>query len=102
MSRENVKVVRRLYGCWAAAEFDRMPEMLHPEIVWTAIESGPPATVPGLPSQRPRGGEWLHGRCASQGFDFGDDVDPYSTSTRDPGTPSGRGAVCVPAVMACV
>ena len=38
MSQESVEFVRRLYKCWAGAELDRMPEILHPEIVWTATE----------------------------------------------------------------
>lgn len=45
MSRENVEnveTVKRLYNeCWASADLDLAPEVLHPEIVWTAIESAP-------------------------------------------------------------
>jgi ketosteroid isomerase-like protein len=42
MSRENVKLVERLYrDCWAAANLSLVPQLLHPDVVWTAIESAP-------------------------------------------------------------
>ena len=42
MSQENVGLVQRLYrDCFAAADLDLMPELLHPDVVWTAIESAP-------------------------------------------------------------
>lgn len=44
MPRDAPHVLRRLYtDCWAAGNFDLVPELLHPEIVWTAIESAPDA-----------------------------------------------------------
>jgi ketosteroid isomerase-like protein len=44
MAPERIQVVRRLYNdCWAAENFDIVPEVLDPEIVWTAIESAPDA-----------------------------------------------------------
>lgn len=44
MSTEHIQVVRRLYNeCWAATNFELAPEVLDPEIVWTAIESAPDA-----------------------------------------------------------
>jgi len=44
MSQENLELIRRLYNeCWVNANFDLLPVLLHPEIVWTAIESAPDA-----------------------------------------------------------
>ena len=42
MSPENVKTVARLYNdCWGLGKLELVPEILHPDIVWTAIESAP-------------------------------------------------------------
>jgi ketosteroid isomerase-like protein len=66
MSQENVEIVERLYSdCWAAASLDVVPEVLHPEIVWTAIESAPDSgTRRGHSGARAYMSDWL------QGFDF--------------------------------
>ena len=65
MSR-NVEIVERLYSdCWAAANLDVVPEVLHPEIVWTAIESAPDSgTRRGHAGAREHMSDWLGG------FDF--------------------------------
>ena len=78
MSQENVECVERLYSdCWAAANLDVVPEVLHPEIVWTAIESAPDAgTRRGHGGARTYMNDWL------QGFDFeGMPIDPVGTTT---------------------
>ena len=42
MSQENVETVARLYNdCWGPGKLELVPEILHPDIVWTAIESAP-------------------------------------------------------------
>jgi ketosteroid isomerase-like protein len=42
MSQENVETVARLYNeCWGSGRLELVPEILHPDIVWTAIESAP-------------------------------------------------------------
>ena len=42
MSQENVEIVARLYNeCWGPGKLELVPEILHPDIVWTAIESAP-------------------------------------------------------------
>ena len=42
MSQENVETVARLYNeCWAPGKLELVPDILHPDIVWTAIESAP-------------------------------------------------------------
>jgi ketosteroid isomerase-like protein len=42
MSQENVEIVGRLYDeCWGPGRLELVPEILHPDIVWTAIESAP-------------------------------------------------------------
>ena len=42
MSQEHVETVARLYNeCWAPGKLELVPEILHPDIVWTAIESAP-------------------------------------------------------------
>ena len=42
MSQENVETVARLYNeCWGLGKLYLVPEILHPDIVWTAIESAP-------------------------------------------------------------
>jgi ketosteroid isomerase-like protein len=76
MSRENVEVVRRLYNCWAAAELDRMPEILDPEIVWIAIESAPDSgTRNGHAGASDYMNDWL------RGFDLGEmSVDGLETT----------------------
>ena len=39
---ENVETVARLYNdCWGPGKLELVPEILHPDIVWTAIESAP-------------------------------------------------------------
>src|SRR3954471_13756143 len=44
MSQENVETVARLYNeCWGLGNLDLVPAILHPDIVWTAIESAPDA-----------------------------------------------------------
>ena len=44
MSQENVGTVARLYTeCWGPGRLELVPEILHPDIVWTAIESAPDA-----------------------------------------------------------
>jgi ketosteroid isomerase-like protein len=66
MSQENVEIVERLYSdCWAPAKLEVVPEILHPEIVWTAIESAPDSgTRRGHPEARAYMSDWL------EGFDF--------------------------------
>jgi len=66
MSRENVSKVESLYSeCWAPANLDRVPAILHPEIVWTAIESAPDAgTRRGHAEARAYMNDWL------EDFDF--------------------------------
>jgi ketosteroid isomerase-like protein len=42
MSQDNLETVARLYNeCWCLGKLDLVPEILHPDIVWTAIESAP-------------------------------------------------------------
>jgi ketosteroid isomerase-like protein len=42
MSQDNVETVVRLYDeCWSPGKLELVPELLHPDIVWTAIESAP-------------------------------------------------------------
>ena len=44
MSQVTLKLetVRRLYNeCWTTGSFDRIPAILDPAILWTAIESAP-------------------------------------------------------------
>jgi ketosteroid isomerase-like protein len=42
MSQEHVETVARLYHeCWGPGRLELVPDMLHPDIVWTAIESAP-------------------------------------------------------------
>jgi len=66
MSRENVEQVRRLYNDgWMAGNLDLVLQLLHPEIVWTAIESAPDAgTRTGLDECRVYMEDWL------EDFDF--------------------------------
>ena len=66
MSQEDVEIVERLYSdCWAPAKLEVVPEILHPEIVWTAIESAPDSgTRRGHPEARAYMSDWL------EGFDF--------------------------------
>jgi ketosteroid isomerase-like protein len=66
MSRENVEQVRRLYNDgWMAGNLDLALQLLHPEIVWTAIESAPDAgTRTGLDECRVYMEDWL------EDFDF--------------------------------
>jgi ketosteroid isomerase-like protein len=83
MSRGNVQIVRRLYECWAAAQLDRVPEILHPEIVWTAIESAPDSgTRHGHAEARAYMNDWL------QGFDLGE------ASVEELATTADGGLVC--------
>ena len=66
MSQENMEVVQRLYSdCWAPANLGLVPELLHPGIVWTAIESAPDSgTRRGHAGSRIYMSDWL------EGFDF--------------------------------
>ncbi len=66
MSQESVGTVQRLYSdCWGAANLYLAPEVLHPEIVWTAIESAPDSgTRHGHAGSRAYMSDWL------DGFDF--------------------------------
>jgi ketosteroid isomerase-like protein len=66
MSQENVEQVRRLYNDgWMAGNLDLALQLLHPEIVWTAIESAPDAgTRTGLDECRAYMEDWL------EDFDF--------------------------------
>jgi ketosteroid isomerase-like protein len=66
MSQEHLEVVERLYNdCWAAANLDLVPEILHPAIVWTAIESAPDSgTRRGHAESHAYMSDWL------DGFDF--------------------------------
>ncbi len=61
MSRENVGIVQRLYrDCFAAADLGLVPELLHPDVVWTAIESAPDfGTRRGHAEAREHMGDWL-------------------------------------------
>ena len=63
MSQENVAGVEALYNeCWAPANLDLVPEILHPEIVWTAVESAPDAgTRRGHAESRAYMRDWLEG-----------------------------------------
>ena len=66
MSEENVEQVRRLYNDgWMAGNLDLALQLLHPEVVWTAIESAPDAgTRTGLDECRAYMEDWL------EDFDF--------------------------------
>jgi ketosteroid isomerase-like protein len=66
MPQENVEQVRRLYNDgWMAGNLDLALQLLHPEIVWTAIESAPDAgTRTGLDECRVYMEDWL------EDFDF--------------------------------
>jgi ketosteroid isomerase-like protein len=66
MSQENLEQVRRLYNDgWMAGNLDLALQLLHPEIVWTAIESAPDAgTRTGLDECRVYMEDWL------EDFDF--------------------------------
>ncbi len=63
MSQENAEIVSALYrDCWAPGNLDVVPEILHPEIVWTAIESAPDAgTRRGHAESRAYMNDWLDG-----------------------------------------
>ena len=68
MSQENVEIVRQ--GCTTVlgvrAELELVPEILHPDIVWTAIESAPDSgTRRGHVECRAYMNDWL------EGFDLG-------------------------------
>jgi ketosteroid isomerase-like protein len=66
MSQEKLEMVQRLYSdCWAPANLGLVPELLHPEVVWTAIESAPDSgTRRGHAGSRTYMNDWL------DGFDF--------------------------------
>jgi ketosteroid isomerase-like protein len=66
MSQENAVQVRRLYNDgWMAGNLDLALQLLHPEIVWTAIESAPDAGMrTGLDECRVYMEDWL------EDFDF--------------------------------
>jgi len=61
MSEENVEIVRRLYNsAWMPGDFDLLPNILHPDIVWSAIESAPDAgTRQGYAGCRAYMEDWL-------------------------------------------
>jgi ketosteroid isomerase-like protein len=63
MSQENVDTVARLYNeCWAPGKLELVPEILHPDIVWTAIESAPDSgTRRGHVGCRGHINDWLEG-----------------------------------------
>jgi ketosteroid isomerase-like protein len=66
MSQDDLEQVRRLYDDgWMAGNLDLALQLLHPEIVWTAIESAPDAgTRTGLNECRAYMEDWL------EDFDF--------------------------------
>ena len=66
MSQPHVTMVQRLYSdCWAVGNLDLASEVLHPEIVWTAIESAPDSgTRLGHAGARAYMSDWL------DAFDF--------------------------------
>ena len=83
MSQENVEQVRRLYNDWMAGNLELALELLHPEIVWTAIESAPDAgTRTGLDECRVHMEDWL------ADFDF------ESPAIREAGVALGERLVC--------
>jgi ketosteroid isomerase-like protein len=61
MSQEKVETVARLYNeCWGPGRLELVSEILHPEIVWTAIESAPDSgTRRGLAECRAYMNDWL-------------------------------------------
>jgi len=61
MSPPNLDTVTRLYNdCWGPGRLELVPELLHPDIVWTAIESAPDAgTRRGHAECRAYMGDWL-------------------------------------------
>jgi ketosteroid isomerase-like protein len=63
MWQENVDTVARLYNeCWAPGKLELVPEILHPDIVWTAIESAPDSgTRRGHVECRGHMNDWLEG-----------------------------------------
>src|SRR5215213_1503148 len=63
MSQEPVKMVDRLLNdCWMSADLDLVPEILDPEVVWTAIESAPDAgTRRGHAEARAYMDDWIEG-----------------------------------------
>src|SRR5215211_6618222 len=63
MSQENVEIVNRLYNdCWSPGNLGLVPNLLHPEVVWTAIESAPDAgTRRGHAESRKYMNDWLEG-----------------------------------------
>jgi ketosteroid isomerase-like protein len=67
MSQENVGTVARLYNeCWGLGKLELVPEILHPDIVWTAIESAPDSgTRRGQVECRAHMNDWL------ESFDLG-------------------------------
>src|SRR5262245_6831290 len=60
MSQENVETVARLYNVWGLGKLELVPEILHPYIVWTAIESAPDSgTRRGHVECRAHMNDWL-------------------------------------------
>jgi ketosteroid isomerase-like protein len=61
MGRGDVETVGRLYNaCWAAGDLDLVRELLHPDVVWTAIESAPDSgTRRGHEGARAYMNDWL-------------------------------------------
>jgi len=84
MSHKHLETVRRLNDeCWAAAKLDLVPELLHPEIVWTAIESAPDCgTRRGHAESIAYMNDWL------EGFDL------EMTRTDEVGTTADGRVVC--------
>ena len=80
MSQQRVEIVDRLYNeCWAAGNLDLVPALLHPDIVWTAIESAPDSgTRRGHAEARAYMNDWL------ESFDFQTmPIEPLGTTDDD-------------------
>jgi ketosteroid isomerase-like protein len=61
MSEEKLEIIRRLYNAvWAPGSLNLMPEVLHPDVIWTAIEWAPDAgTRRGYEECRAHLEDWL-------------------------------------------
>jgi ketosteroid isomerase-like protein len=81
MSQTNIDKIRRLYSeGWMAGDLDLALDLLHPEIVWTAIESAPDA-----------GKRTGHDECRAYMEDWLADFDLESHSSQEAGVaPDGR------------
>jgi ketosteroid isomerase-like protein len=84
MAGGDAKQIDRLYReCWAEANLGLAVDILHPEIVWTAIESAPDfGTRRGLDEVRGYMNEWL------------DDFDVHSDPVELIGTATTGEVVC--------